>query len=156
MEADCELFHIFFDAIKYKVFTRTQIPDYATMTNEHVDEIIDEFSKFTHDADIKEKTDTPTQQLDPLLEEIPTVPIEKTQQYIKSNLAKKSLSSIETTLPQKPISAKQMKSFKLDFENELRAMGLDDLISDTFERPNEEDSNYKSFVANNKFLYICI
>ena len=49
-----------------------------------------------------------------------------------------------------------MKSFKLDFENELRAMGLDDLISETLERPNEEYSNHKSFVENNRFLYSCI
>ena len=93
------MFNIIFDAIKHKLFTRAQIPDYATMTNEQVEEIIDEFSKFNHGQNFKEKTDTPTHQLNPLLEDIPTFPIEKTRKSTKSNLAKKSLSSIETTLP---------------------------------------------------------
>ena len=66
------------------------------------------------------------------------------------------MASIEATLPQKLISAKQMKNFKLDFTNELRSMCLDGLLEDDYTPSKEGDPYYGSYVQDNKFLYSCI
>ena len=70
-----------------------------------------------------------------------------------NSVAKKSLASIETMMPQKPITFKQMKNFKLDFENDLRSMGIDYIIDEEVEKPDELDPSYATFQADNKFVY---
>ena len=75
---------------------------------------------------------------------------------LATHMAKKNLNTVEATMPQKPITCKQKKSFKLDFRNDLRSMGVAYILDEDHEVPKQGDDDFIKYNYNKIFVYSCL
>ena len=95
------MFHPFIDALKYQVLVKEETIDFNTMTSEKAEKVLDEYSIHVHILTVKADSQDAAIQLDPLKQNLLLTP-DGNNTSKKSNLAKKSLTSIEASLPQNP------------------------------------------------------
>ena len=80
--------------------------------------------------------------------------VQESNKNNSSKFAKRHLDAFSAyKFPQVPIAAKQMKNFKILFENVLRSMNLEYLLGSNYEPPTADDEGFEKYSDDDKFLY---
>ena len=136
------------EALRFHVYQNKRILNYEELSEEQVVELIEHHARYKY----RQET-TNSVQSEPSLgfnEENIATP---SNTATVAQMAKRTLTSIDSIFPAKPITAKQMKYFKLNFTNEMRSMDLDYLLSEDVIFPDTTNAKYEEFIKSNKFLY---
>ena len=137
------------NVFRYHKFELRNEIQYADLTEDAIFTMIEAYTSHIHVASVQraeQAVQTSFRQ-----EETPSEP--DSESFVKNHVAKKSLNNVDTTMPPKPISYKQMKTFKLDLKNELRSMGLEYVLEESYKVPEESDPEFTKYIYDNKFVY---
>ena len=144
-------------AIKFSIYTQKKPVEFLTVTEEEINTLIGSHSRYLHG--VKTLYAPPTPRTPANSTNIRAVadgnidsPSDGPSNESINHHTKRNLTNIESEFPKKPITAKEMKDFKIDFLNEMRSMGLSYLFADDFAEPTNE-ARHKKFLLDSQFAY---
>ena len=133
-------------ACKWKRSKSEEIPTWDSTTQ---DEILDLIEEYETDKMINAPVAPPPED-----SSASTSSVQDTNKNASSKFAKRHLDAFSSCkFPQVPIVSKQMKTFKILFENMLRSMNLEYLLQSDYQPPTANDEEYEKYSDDNKFLF---
>ena len=131
--------------------------NFLTVTDDEIETIIENHARFQHGVRNREFITSPSTPRTPTnIREVAAGNADPSSTRSSNETSglhtKRNLTNIESEFPKKPITAQDMKDFKIDFLNEMRSMGLSYLFDEDFVEPRDE-ARHKKFRLDSQFAY---